>query len=185
MVSFDPKKNSNIFGRFFSNPADSYLLKLPRPKRKFGIKTTREYYKEIRNKYEDFVLHNVDITSVEKILKNLNVGTVSGINQISTRFLKDGAPVIAIYVANIIDMSIKLDTILSQCKIARIKPLFKKSIKTGAKNYRPISLLPLISKAMENPFTIKQKISFKEMNCFTVTIQVSEQISPQIHVCFN
>ena len=126
MVSFDPKKNSNIFGRFFSNPADSYLLKLPRPKRKFGIKTTREYYKEIRNKYEDFVLHNVDITSVEKILKNLNVGTVSGINQISTRFLKDGAPVIAIYVANIIDMSIKLDTILSQCKIARIKPLFKK-----------------------------------------------------------
>ena len=82
-------------------------------------------------------------------------------------------------------MSIKLDTILSQCKIARIKPLFKKSIKTGAKNYRPISLLPLISKAMENPFTIKQKISFKEMNCFTVTIQVSEQISPQIHVCFN
>ena len=185
MVSFDPKKNSNIFGRFFSNPADSYLLKLPRPKRKFGIKTTREYYKEIRNKYEDFVLHNVDITSVEKILKNLNVGTVFGINQISTRFLKDGAPVIAIYVANIIDMSIKLDTILSQCKIARIKPLFKKSIKTGAKNYRPISLLPLISKAMENPFTIKQKISFKEMNCFTVTIQVLEQISPQIHVCFN
>ena len=46
-------------------------------------------------------------------------------------------------------MSIKLDTIPSQCKIARIKPLFKKSIKTGAKSYKPISLLPLISKAME------------------------------------
>ena len=73
VVSFDPKKNANIFCRLFSNIADSLLLKLPRPKNKFGIKTTRDYYKEIRNKSEDFVLHNVDITSVEKILKNLYV----------------------------------------------------------------------------------------------------------------
>ena len=32
-------------------------------------------------------------------------------------------------------------------KIAKVKPLFKKSIE--AKNYRPISLLPLISKVIE------------------------------------
>ena len=43
----------------------SLLLKLLRPKKKFGIKTTREYYKQIRNKCEDFALHNVYITSVE------------------------------------------------------------------------------------------------------------------------
>ena len=53
VVSFDPKRNANIFCRFFSNLANSLLLKLPRPKNKFGIKTTREYYKEIRNKCED------------------------------------------------------------------------------------------------------------------------------------
>ena len=48
-------------------------------------------------------------------------------------------------------MSIKLDTFPSQCKIAKIKPLFKKEIKTEAKNYKPISLLPLISKVTEKP----------------------------------
>ena len=73
VVSFDPKKNANIFCRFFSNLAESLVLKCPRPKNKFGIKTTREYYNEIRNKWKDFVLHNVDITSVEKILNNLDV----------------------------------------------------------------------------------------------------------------
>ena len=34
-------------------------------------------------------------------------------------------------------------------KIAKVKPLFKKGINTEAKNYRPISLLPLISKVTE------------------------------------
>ena len=37
-------------------------------------------------------------------------------------------------------MSIKPDTFLSKCKIAKIKPLFEKGIKTEAKIYRPISL---------------------------------------------
>ena len=100
------------------------LLKLPHPKNKFAIKTTTEYYKKVRNKCEDFVLHNVDITSVEKILKNLDVPRTSGIDQISARFLKNGAPVIAIHLANIINLSIKLDTFPSQCKIAKIKPLW-------------------------------------------------------------
>ena len=49
----------------------SLLLKLPCPKNKFGIKTTEQYYKQTRNKDKDFVLHNVDVTSVEKILKVL------------------------------------------------------------------------------------------------------------------
>ena len=149
VVSFDPKKNANIFCRFFSNLAGSLLLKLSRLETKFEIKTTRVYYKEIPNKCKDFVLHNVDVTSVEKILKNLDVTKASGIDQTSARFLKDGAPVIAIHLTNIINLSIKLDTFPSQCTIAKIKPLFKKGTKTEAKNYRPISLLPLISKVIE------------------------------------
>ena len=44
--------------------------------------------------------------------------------------------------------SIKLDTFTLQCKISKIKSLFKKGI-TVAKNYRPMSMLPLISKVIE------------------------------------
>ena len=49
-------------------------------------------------------------------------------------------------------MSIKLDTFLSECKIEKIKPLFRKGIKTEAINYRPVSLLPLIPKVIKKSF---------------------------------
>ena len=54
----------------------------------------------------NFALHNVDITSIEKVLKTLDSTKASEIDQISV--LKDGAPVIAIHLANIINLSIKI-----------------------------------------------------------------------------
>ena len=107
------------------------------------------YYKYVQNEREDFVLCNIDATAVDKILKNLDVAKASGIDQIFSKFIIDGAPIIAIHLANIINVSIKLDTCPSKRKIAKIKLLFKKGIKTEAKNFRPISLLPLISKKIE------------------------------------
>ena len=106
-----------LFCRFFSNLADLLLQKLPRLKKKFGVKTPEEYYKHIRNECEDFVPRNVDITAIDKILKNLDVAQASGIDQISAKCLKDGAPVIAIYLAHIITVSIKLNEFPSKCKI--------------------------------------------------------------------
>ena len=100
----------------------------------------------------DFVLHKVGITSVEKILKNLDVAKASRIDQISARCLKDGVPAIAIHLANIIKLSIKLNTFSSQWKIAKIKALFKNGITTEVRNYRPISLLPLVSNVIEKSF---------------------------------
>ena len=143
------------------------------------------YYKEIRNKCEDFVLHNVDVTSVEKILKNLDVTKASGIDQTSARFLKDGAPVIAIHLANIINLSIKLDTSPSQCTIAKIKRLFKKGTKTEAKNYRPISLLPLISKVIEKSIYDQTQDYLQRNKLLYSYNRFLEQIIPQIHVCLN
>ena len=42
-----------------------------------------------------------------------------------------------------------LSTFPDKCKIAKLTPLFKKGSKTDPKNYRPISLLPLISKLVK------------------------------------
>ena len=35
------------------------------------------------------------------------------------------------------------------CKIAKLKPLYQKGSKTDPQNYRPVSLLPLVSKVIE------------------------------------
>ena len=37
----------------------------------------------------------------------------------------------------------------SDCKIAKLKPLYKRVSKTNPENFRPIPLLPLISKVIE------------------------------------
>ena len=133
----------------FSQTSEMLLLqKLPRPKNNFGIKTIGDYYKQIQRKCEGFVSHNAEVTSVEKVLITLDVAKASGIDQISAKVFKHGAPVIAIYLAYIINLLIKLDTFLSQCKIAKIKPSLKKRIKTEVKNYSPISLFPLIPKVI-------------------------------------
>ena len=76
VVSYNSKDNANTFCRIFSNLADSLLQKLPGPKTKFGIKITEDYYKQIRNECEDFVLHAVEVTTVDKNLKNLDVSKV-------------------------------------------------------------------------------------------------------------
>ena len=44
---------------------------------------------------------------------------------------------------------ISLKTYANKCKIAKVKPLFKRGSETDPSNYRPISLLPLLSKVFE------------------------------------
>ena len=41
------------------------------------------------------------------------------------------------------------DKISGDCNIAKLKPLYKKGSKANPENFRPISLLPLISKVIE------------------------------------
>ena len=78
-------------------------------------------------------------------------------DQISAKFLKDSAPVIAIHHANTINLPIKVETFPSKCKTVKIKPLFKKEIKPEGKIYRPTSLLPLILKLIEKSIHDKTK----------------------------
>ena len=47
------------------------------------------------------------------------------------------------------NLSIKLSAVPNECRIAKLKPLYKKGKKTNPKNYRTISLLPGISKILE------------------------------------
>ena len=66
------------------------------------------------NECEDLVLHNVDVRTLDKILKNSDVAEASGTDQISDKFLKDGAPVIVVHLASI-NLSLKLDIFPSKC----------------------------------------------------------------------
>ena len=84
-----------------------------------------------------------------KILRNIETSKAAGIDKISGKFLKDGASVLATPITQICNLSIALSSFPKDCKSAKLKPLYKKGCKTDPKNYRPISLLPLVSKIIE------------------------------------
>ena len=64
------------------------------------------------------------------LLKSCNVKKAAGIDNISGRFLKDGADVLALPITQICNLSIKLSHFPKDCKVAKLKPLYKKGTKT-------------------------------------------------------
>ena len=87
--------------------------------------------------------------TILKLLKQLNPAKSAGIDNLTGKFLKEGAPVLASPITDLVNLSISLSLFPDDCKIAKLKPLYKKEAKTKPKNYRPISLLPLLSKIIE------------------------------------
>ena len=83
---------------------------------------------------------------VLSILKGINPSKAAGIDNLSSKFLKDGVHVLARPISQLCNLSIKCNPFPRNCKIAKAKPLFKKGSKTNPQNY-PISLLPLLSKS--------------------------------------
>ena len=62
-------------------------------------------------------------------------------DQIPAKYLRDGAQVMALPLRNIINLSINSLTLPKECKIAKLKPILKKSARNDPKNYCSISLL--------------------------------------------
>ena len=78
------------------------------------------------------VISTIKKTSVEDF-KDFRSLKASWIDQVSAKFLKDDTPVIGTHLTNIFNLLMKINTFSSKCKIAKIKFLFKKAIKTEAK----------------------------------------------------
>ena len=88
----------------------------------------------------------VSSVSILEILKEFKTHKATGVDDLAGRFLKDSSTTLCIAIARICNFSIKLASLPDKCKVAKIKPLYKKGLKSDPKNFRPISLLALISK---------------------------------------
>ena len=62
-----------------------------------------------------------------------------------------------------------------RCKVAKLRPLYEKGSLTQPCNYRPISLLPLISKVIEEVIQDQTSIFWNQNNYYTLTNLVFEK----------
>ena len=108
-------------------------------------------------------------TYLKKMLKRFYLASIPinwlEYDQIPVKFLRDGAEVSSLPLRNITNLSIKLTTLGEECKIAKLNPIFKKGARTDPRNYRPISLSPLVSKIIEKSiyFQIEGYVNKKKL----------------------
>ena len=77
-----------------------------------------------------------------KLLKNIGISKAAGDDNLPERCLQDGTVILAKPVTEICNLSIKSDIFPDPCKLAKLKPIFKKGSRMDPSNYRPILLLP-------------------------------------------
>ena len=86
---------------------------------------------------------------VENVLKSLNSAKASGSDRVPPYFLKHCSASLAPTLTLIINESLATGIVPDIFKVANVCPLFKNGDPYNARNYRPISLLPIISKLLE------------------------------------
>ena len=148
-VSFDAKENAETFKNFFNSLSDNLLKKLPKAPKTFGHLATSLYYRNKVLLANDFKFSKVLVDNVANILKEIDSSKAAGIDNIGGKFIKDGAAILALPLTQICNLSIRISAFPDTCKLAKVKPIFKKGSTMDPKNYRPISLLPLLSKIIE------------------------------------
>ena len=73
----------------------------------------------------------------------------SGYDSISNRILKHYATIISKPLSHICNSSLTKGIFPDRCKYALVLPVYKKGERTDGSNYRPISLIPTLSKVLE------------------------------------
>ena len=149
-ICFDDKTNANAFKETFCNLAGDLVAKLPPHSNRFGLDTVHNYYQDISGLLPSkFKFSNVTEDLVLQLLKDMNIDKAPGIDNLSGKFLKDGENILAKPIFELCNLSIKYSLFPTDCQIAKLKPLFQRGSTILSKNYRPISLLLLISKIIE------------------------------------
>ena len=117
-----------------------------------GNKTFDAYLKE-PNKIS-FEHKYVNESTIITIITNLPNKNSCGFDGLSTTILKYIKGIIIKPLTLIINQIFNTGVFPANLKIAKIIPIFKKDDRTVFNNYRPISLLPFISKVVERLFLI-------------------------------
>ena len=126
-----------------------------------------------------YLLDNIDTTfafnmitsaDVKAKINQLKPKSSSGHDQLSTYLLKKIAHTIAEPLTLAINQSLVTGIFPDSLKIAEVIPLFKKDDKHDMENYRPISLLPALSKVYEKT-VYKQLFGYFTQNNLIYTSQ--------------
>ena len=98
------------------------------------------------------------------VINSLNPNTASGYDNISAYFLRLGNEVLALILTAYFTWAFEKGIFPCTFKTAKVVPIFKTGNKNSANNYRPISLLPSLSKVLKKLIKIRLVKFFDKYN---------------------
>ena len=104
------------------------------------------------------------------LINSLKLNKAKSHNDIDPYFLKIAAPILAFPLSVFLNHCLTFGTFPNRLKLAKVVPVFKKGLTDQLSNYRPISLLPSLSKLFER-IIHSRLLSFFEYNNTIVTTQ--------------
>ena len=112
-----------------------------------------------------FSFSHVEIEDMEKEIRNLDPSKSAQGSDIPTKVIKENCDIFAQFLTNCFNKSVDTSKFPTDLKLAEVKPAHKKGAKSEKENFRPLSILPNISKLFEK-YLFKQITSFLENKLF-------------------
>ena len=137
-----PKDIAEGFNDYFSDIGPNLASKIDSSNYNFET-----YVKNGKSEFAAF--QPVTVSHVCRLLLGLSGNKATGIDKISCKIIKKAAPIISDSLTLIFNQAITLSSFPDEWKMAKVVPLFKNGQRNIPGNYRPISVLPAISKIME------------------------------------
>lgn len=141
----NPSDIANAFNDFFVSVA----LEIKEPTISCNHERLRYFCNTKLPPDSSFTIPLIQRDQVLKFLQTLDISKATGTDTIGPRLLRLSAPYIVNEITYLCNQSIKMSTFPKKWKEAKVTPLFKKGCCEDVNNYRPISILPTISKLLE------------------------------------
>ena len=135
---------TNAFNKYYVNVGSELAKKIGQ--------SDQDYMATMKNtdSYKSFYLYPTGEQEVENIIKLLKPKTSAGQDNISPKILKKLYHGLVNPCVHIINLSLSTGIVPDAMKLAKVIPIFKRSGSDEImKNYRPVSLLPVLSKVLE------------------------------------
>lgn len=150
-VCHDPVTIAEHINNFFINVGYNLVSKLPNLPDLYSAFTEHcsTFYRNLGISPGTYSIQNVDRNFILKELQKLKPNKSTGLDDISPRFLRDGAHILSDVIMHLVNLSISSKTVPNCTKKAKVVPLYKKGSRLDVGNYRPVSILTSISKILE------------------------------------
>lgn len=158
----DPFSVCESFNDYFTNIVDNTIL----PKLLNKVISDQHCPRVDKNSIEFrrlFRCKPVDEGDIINIIGSLKNKKSSGYDEIPLDLIKKAKKQLVKPLTHVINASFVTGIFPSKLKIAKLKPFFKKGDKAKIENYRPVSLLPTISKIFERAMS-DQLVDYLETN---------------------